>query len=280
MDLGRHQLAAQPGLLSARVEKIFQLTLEEAFFHEIALTSSLHAFRREYERQGGAVFAPPEANPRYNQIYSHGATSLWRSQSGPGVVIKRASMSPDDPKSGKETSLFTFLTQARDIWREAIAYLQLGKLFAMEREALRHEPAQLARFRENVESAICTFKGVLRTQEGITSCGIVLEPLGPCLSNWLAHSNVRYCKGISEALVQAIALDMLHFLDFIHGKGIIHRDIKPQNLLVRDHMSPRPRIVFADFGFLRSPPPRGPSSRRRPRRRYSESARGSTVGGS
>ena len=52
----------------------------------------------------------------------------------------------------------------------------------------------------------------------------------------------------SEDLVQNILIDILYVLDYIHSKGIIHRDIKPGNIIYREKDS---KAVLIDFGIAK-----------------------------
>lgn len=52
----------------------------------------------------------------------------------------------------------------------------------------------------------------------------------------------------TEDKVVALLQDVLHVLSFVHQRGVIHRDIKPQNLIRRDRDS---RIVLIDFGAVK-----------------------------
>ncbi|MGB3291891.1 MAG: serine/threonine protein kinase [Phormidesmis sp.] len=55
---------------------------------------------------------------------------------------------------------------------------------------------------------------------------------------------------LSEAMVKSILVDLLPALDFIHSQGIIHRDIKPDNIMLRSgDQGPQP--VLIDFGAVR-----------------------------
>ncbi|MDF2387138.1 protein kinase [Nostoc ellipsosporum NOK] len=52
----------------------------------------------------------------------------------------------------------------------------------------------------------------------------------------------------SEAIVQQILLSLLSVLDYVHSKGIIHRDIKPDNIILR---SVDNKPVLIDFGAVK-----------------------------
>lgn len=55
-------------------------------------------------------------------------------------------------------------------------------------------------------------------------------------------------KKLDEATVQAIAKQLIRALYYLHTERIIHRDIKPQNILV----AADGRIKLCDFGFART----------------------------
>ena len=55
-------------------------------------------------------------------------------------------------------------------------------------------------------------------------------------------------KGLSEIAVCKLLKDILEVLLFVHGYGVIHRDIKPQNLIRRREDG---KIVLIDFGAVK-----------------------------
>ncbi|MDB9374042.1 protein kinase domain-containing protein [Nodularia sphaerocarpa] len=52
----------------------------------------------------------------------------------------------------------------------------------------------------------------------------------------------------SEPAVREILLDLLPVLEYVHSKRIIHRDIKPDNIIIRERDS---KSVLIDFGAVR-----------------------------
>ncbi|NEQ24139.1 MAG: serine/threonine protein kinase, partial [Microcoleus sp. SIO2G3] len=54
-------------------------------------------------------------------------------------------------------------------------------------------------------------------------------------------------RPLDEATVRSLLIDLLPVLDFIHSRGIIHRDIKPDNIIVRSDGKP----VLIDFGAVK-----------------------------
>lgn len=51
-----------------------------------------------------------------------------------------------------------------------------------------------------------------------------------------------------EAIVRRILREVVKLLDFVHGQGVIHRDIKPQNII----LSQDRQIVLIDFGAVKA----------------------------
>ncbi|OUL17992.1 serine/threonine-protein kinase [Nostoc sp. 106C] len=72
------------------------------------------------------------------------------------------------------------------------------------------------------------------------------------VQEWIHGQTLRdvvQAKGYeSETVVREILLSLLPVLDYIHSKGIIHRDIKPDNIILR---SPDNKPVLIDFGAVK-----------------------------
>ncbi|MBW4560369.1 MAG: protein kinase [Mojavia pulchra JT2-VF2] len=72
------------------------------------------------------------------------------------------------------------------------------------------------------------------------------------VQEWIHGQTLRdivKAKGYeSETAVREILLSLLSVLEYIHSKGIIHRDIKPDNIILR---SPDSKPVLIDFGAVK-----------------------------
>src|SRR6201992_562295 len=60
----------------------------------------------------------------------------------------------------------------------------------------------------------------------------------------------EYPSGMSKTQVVEIISAVADALDYAHSRGLLHRDVKPANILLTD-ASPRRRILLADFGIAR-----------------------------
>ncbi len=66
---------------------------------------------------------------------------------------------------------------------------------------------------------------------------------GGDLSSWL---NAGKCKDVRTSL--SLAIQFCHGMEFTHSKGIIHRDIKPQNILITKNAL----LKITDFGIIQT----------------------------
>ncbi|MGF1459432.1 MAG: protein kinase [Leptolyngbyaceae cyanobacterium] len=86
---------------------------------------------------------------------------------------------------------------------------------------------------------------------------ILESPRDLCLvQSYVAGPNLEQqlsCQGPFEAAqVRSLLLSLLPVLQFIHGQGIIHRDVKPENILLAKGDTALPTLV--DFGAARTLP--------------------------
>ncbi len=65
------------------------------------------------------------------------------------------------------------------------------------------------------------------------------------------HAYMRKSGPFAEALLWPLVHQLLSGLDYMHRRGVIHRDLKPQNLLLSEAGSAAPMLKIADFGLAR-----------------------------
>uniref|UniRef100_A0A452RZ74 Protein kinase domain-containing protein n=1 Tax=Ursus americanus TaxID=9643 RepID=A0A452RZ74_URSAM len=71
----------------------------------------------------------------------------------------------------------------------------------------------------------------------------------------------RVRRGLPELLVKRVMAQLAGALDFLHGRGLVHADVKPDNVLVFDPVCSR--VALGDLGLTRpegspTPAPPGP----------------------
>ncbi len=61
----------------------------------------------------------------------------------------------------------------------------------------------------------------------------------------------QYPKGMPPELVVRIVTAVGEALDYAHQRGLLHRDVKPANILIAEPETDNERIMLADFGIAR-----------------------------
>lgn len=81
---------------------------------------------------------------------------------------------------------------------------------------------------------------------------IVMEKLGPSLAYILSNKEST-CeeKCFSSPTVLSVGLQILNRLESLHNKGILHLDLKPDNLLIGCTKNSKGTIYLVDFGTAR-----------------------------
>ena len=63
--------------------------------------------------------------------------------------------------------------------------------------------------------------------------------------------NLRYPAGLPVGHVVTITTAVASALDYAHKRGLLHRDVKPANIIVGDLDTEDPSVFVADFGIAR-----------------------------
>ena len=91
------------------------------------------------------------------------------------------------------------------------------------------------------------------------------------LHDWLAERNRKRDVSVDIDAVHSIFLQLLRGVAYVHSRGLIHRDIKPQNIFLRPHEDEDSlhtlQVKLGDFGLATAmldeenaaPPPRPPT---------------------
>ncbi|KAG2485396.1 hypothetical protein HYH03_015882 [Edaphochlamys debaryana] len=109
---------------------------------------------------------------------------------------------------------------------------------AVSRTAVRETRLLKALRHPNIVQLLAAFKG------GSGRIYMVMEYVGPSLHNQLEVG----ATGLPPNAVKLLAWQLVSALSYLHGKKVLHRDVKPANVL----LCPSGLAKLCDFGFARS----------------------------
>ena len=181
-----------------------------------------------------------------------GHTFIARDMRRPGsppCVVKQLKPASDDPKFIREARRL-FNTEAETLENlgrhdqipQLLAYFEEDKQFFLVQEFIEgrslHNELKLS-LPEALDSENTPQDRILAELANAELANVELANIDAPVRN----------KQFSEVEVLKILKDVLEVLEFVHSEGVIHRDIKPDNLIRRKKDR---KIVLIDFGAVRA----------------------------
>jgi eukaryotic-like serine/threonine-protein kinase len=121
-------------------------------------------------------------------------------------------------------------------------------LKVLRSEALRDDPSLLERFKQEIKLARkITHRNVLRTHDFSEADGIAYISM-EYLEGVTLKDLIRSKGALPLGVGLSIAKQMCHGLEAAHQGGVVHRDIKPQNMLIIPESGD---LKIMDFGIAR-----------------------------
>ena len=88
---------------------------------------------------------------------------------------------------------------------------------------------------------VCSYFGVFETEN---TAYVIVELLGVSLMQFIQRIGLP-----SEAWVQTVMRKLIKAVDYLEKRGIVHRDLKLENIMLKNPFSQNPEPVIIDFGL-------------------------------
>jgi serine/threonine protein kinase len=113
------------------------------------------------------------------------------------------------------------------------------------------EQSQVERFkREAITAAALEHPHIVPVYDVDEQNGMVYIAM-KLLSGYSLQDMLQQRGTLSPTELLAVLEPVASALDYAHDRGVVHRDIKPGNILIEQDSSGRPRVMLADFGIAK-----------------------------
>ncbi|WP_369130484.1 Stk1 family PASTA domain-containing Ser/Thr kinase, partial [Modestobacter roseus] len=132
--------------------------------------------------------------------------------------------------------------------------LRLGREVAVKvlRQDLARDPSSQVRFRREAQAAASlnhpAIVAVYDTGEDRTATGATPYIVMEYVEGETLRDVVRHERRLSPERAMSLTADICAALDFSHRNGIVHRDVKPGNVMI----TPQGTVKVMDFGIARA----------------------------
>jgi calcium/calmodulin-dependent protein kinase I len=164
--------------------------------------------------------------------------AFWLRRASEAVLERHYEM-----RSYINTGSFARVVRGRDLHtggEVAIKLIEKSNSPPSARRYMAREVAIMRRVRhENIVRCLDVFDGVLRTRIVMELCPGVLQEVIDGLGG----------VAMEERAAREVLRGVLRGLRYLHGEGVVHRDVKPSNILLSSTTEPYGPVKLSDFGL-------------------------------